>query len=110
MVRLAAAFALHKLGRNYVARLADMMNSAKVMAQGQEYLIELGPSVTPTLLPRLQDPDADLREALVDVVGVIGNASDLAALEAATKDRDDSVVSAAKRAIARLTAQKVGGL
>lgn len=110
MVRLAAAFSLQKLGRNYATRLADLMNSPKVMAQGQEYLIELGPPVIPTLLPRLQDPDADVREALVDVLGVIGDGSNLAALEAATKDRDDSVVSAAKRAIARLTAQKAGGL
>jgi HEAT repeat protein len=106
MVRLAAAFALQKLGRNYASRLADMMNSSKVMAQGQEYLIELGPSMLPTLLPRLQDPDADVREALVDVVGIIGDASNLPALEAAAKDRDDSVASAAKRAIARLQAPK----
>jgi HEAT repeat protein len=106
MVRLAAAFALQKLGRNYAARVADMMTSSKVTAQGQEYLIELGPSIAPALLPRLQDPDPDLREALVDVVGIIGDASNLPALEAATKDRDDSVVSAAKRAIARLQAPK----
>ena len=110
MVRLASAFALQKLGRNYAARVADMMTSSKVTAQGQEYLIELGPSIAPVLLPRLQDPDPDLREALVDVVGIIGDASNLPALEEATKDRDDSVVSAAKRAIARLTAQKAGGL
>lgn len=106
MVRLAAAFALQKLGRNYTARLADMMSSSKVMAQAQEYLIELGPAATPTLLPRLQDPDADVREALVDVIGVVGDGSTLAALEAATKDRDDSVAAAAKRAIARIQAPK----
>ena len=41
-VRLATAFALQKLGRNYAARLVDLMNSNKVLAQGQEYLVELG--------------------------------------------------------------------
>jgi HEAT repeat protein len=106
MVRLASAFAMLKLGRSYASRLVDMMNSPKVLAQGQEYLIELGPAMIPTLLPRLQDPDADVREALVDVVGVIGDASHLPALEAATKDRDDSVAAAAKRAIARIQAPK----
>ena len=109
MVRLASAFAMLKLGRNYAARLVDMMSSPKVMAQGQEYLIELGAAMIPTLLPRLEDPDADVREALVDVLGVIGDASNLPALEAATKDRDDSVAAAAKRAIARIQAPKVGG-
>jgi len=105
MVRLASAFAMLKLGRNYAARLVDMMSSAKVMAQGQEYLIELGAAMIPTLLPRLQDPDADVREALVDVLGVIGDASNLPALQAATQDRDDSVAAAAKRAIARIQAK-----
>jgi HEAT repeat protein len=104
MVRLATAFALQKLGRNYAARIVDLMASPKVTAQGQEYLLELGPSMVPTLIPRLQDPDAEMREAVADVLGVIGDATTLPALEAATKDRDASVVSAAKRAIARLRA------
>jgi len=106
MVRLATAFALQKLGRNYAARLIDLMNSTKVLAQGQEYLIELGPPVAPSLLPRLQEPDPDIREAMVDVLGVIGNESTLPALQAATKDGDASVASAAKRAIARIQAPK----
>lgn len=102
MVRLATAFALQKLGRNYAARIVDLMASPKVTAQGQEYLLELGPPMVPTLIPRLQDPDAEMREAVADVLGVIGDATTLPALEAATKDRDASVVSAAKRALARL--------
>jgi HEAT repeat protein len=105
MVRLANAFALQKLGQNYAARLIDLMSSGKVLAQGQEYLIELGPAMTPTVEPRLQEPDPDVREALVDVLGVIGDEKTLPALEAATKDRDGSVAAAAKRAIARLRAR-----
>ena len=109
MVRLATAFALQKLGRNYAARIVDLMNSSKVLAQGQEYLVELGPAMTPTVLPRVQDPDADLREALANVLGVIGDQSVVAALEAAAKDANTSVAAAAKRALARL-AQRAGGL
>jgi HEAT repeat protein len=101
-VRLATAFALQKLGRNYAARIVDLMASPKVTAQGQEYLLELGPAMVPTLVPRLLDPDPDMREAMADVLGIIGDATTLPALEAATKDRDASVASAAKRAIARL--------
>lgn len=102
MVRLATAFALQKLGRNYAARIVDLMASPKVTAQGQEYLLELGPAMVPTLVPRLQDPDPDMREAIADVLGVIGDATTIPALEAATKDRDASVASAARRALARL--------
>jgi HEAT repeat protein len=106
MVRLASAFALQKLGRNYSARLIDLMSAPKVSAQGQEYLIELGPAIIPALLPRVQDPDADVREAIVDVLGVFGDASTLPVLQAATKDREASVAAAAKRAIARIRASK----
>lgn len=102
MVRLAAAFALQKLGRNYAGRIVDLMTSSKVQAQAQEYLIELGPSTAPTILARMQDPDADLREALIDVLGVVGDASHVAALQALSTDSDASVAAAAKRAIARL--------
>src|SRR5829696_4471436 len=102
MVRLAAVFALQKLGRNYAARIVDLMASAKVIPQAQEYLLELGPSMSPTLVPRLQEPDTDVREAVADVLGTIGDAAVIPALEAASKDRDPSVASAAKRAILRL--------
>ncbi|HYT69359.1 MAG TPA: HEAT repeat domain-containing protein [Vicinamibacterales bacterium] len=102
MVRLATVFALQKLGRNYAGRIIDLMSSPKVIAQGQEYLVELGPSLASTVVPRLQEPDADMREAMADVLGAIGDASTIPALEAAAKDRDASVAAAAKRAIARL--------
>ena len=102
MVRLAGVFALQKLGRNYGARIIDLMSTEKVIPQAQEYLVELGPSMTPTLLPRLQEPDTNVREAIADVLGAIGDQSAVAALEAASKDRDASVASAAKRALARL--------
>jgi HEAT repeat protein len=106
MVRLASAFALQKLGQNYAARLIDLMSAAKLIAQGQEYLIELGPSMAATVEPRLQEPDPDVREALADVLGVIGDEKTLTVLEAATKDRDGSVAAAAKRAMARIQARK----
>jgi len=109
MVRLATAFALQKLGRNYAARIVDLMTSSKVLAQGQEYLVELGPMMVSTVAPRIQDPEPELRRALADVLGVIGDPTTVPALEAAAKDGDASVAAAAKRALARL-AHRVGGL
>jgi HEAT repeat protein len=106
MVRLASAFALQKMGRNYAARLIDLMSTTKVLDQGRDYLIELGPGMITTILPRLQDPDPDLREALIDALGAFGDASALPALEAAAKDGDDSVAAAAKRAVARVQSPK----
>lgn len=104
MVRMATAFALQKLGRNYAARLVDLTGSAR--GQAQEYLIELGPSMAAAIVPRLQEPDPEVREGLIDVLGVIGDASTIPALEAAAKDPNASVAAAAKRAVARLQAPK----
>lgn len=103
-VRLATVYALQRMGRQDAGRIVDLM-SAKVMAQGQEYLVEIGTPVTPALLPRLQDPDADVREAMAEVLGIVGDASAIPALEAALKDRDPSVVAASKRSLARLRSQ-----
>jgi HEAT repeat protein len=105
MVRLACAFALQKLGRNYVGRIIDMMNNDKVIQQAQDYLIELGPAILGVTTPRLQDPDVTVRAAVADVLGAIGDASTLPLLETATKDPDAQVAAAAKRAIARLGAK-----
>ena len=104
MVRLASAFALQKLRGNYVGRIVDLMTSPKVIPQAEEYLVEIGPGVVSTIVPRLQDTNPDVREALANVLGAVGDASVLTALDAASKDADASVAAAAKRAIARLGA------
>jgi len=103
MVRMAAAFALQKLGRNYASRVADLMASPKVVEQGEEYLVELGPPIATQLVPRLQEPDVEVREAIADVLGVIGGPDAVPALEAAAaKDPKSGVAIAAKRAVARI--------
>jgi len=106
MVRIAAAFALQKLGRtNYVGRIADLMASPKVTEQGEGYLVELGPAVAAALVPRLQESDADVRESMANVLGAIGGPDTVAALEAmATKGPNSAAGVAAKRAIARIQA------
>ena len=104
MVRLAACFALQKLGQNYVTRLADMLTNEKLVAQGVESLIELGPSVAPQLYPRLQESQPEVREAIADVLGVIGGTGALAPLQTAAQDKDPDVAAASKRAIARIKA------
>src|SRR5262249_1254668 len=100
------AFALQKLGRtNYVGRIADLMASPKVMEQGEGYLVELGPPVAAALVPRLQESDADVRESMANVLGVIGGPETLPALQAlAAKEPNSAAAAAAKRAIARIQA------
>jgi HEAT repeat protein len=102
MVRLAACFALQKLGQNYATRIADMLVSDKLAIQGVDALIEIGPSIAPQLYARLQESDPHMREAIADALGAIGGEDALKPLKAAAEDKDPAVAAAAKRAIARL--------
>jgi HEAT repeat protein len=101
-VRVAMAFALQKLVQNYITRMVDAMDSARLVPQVQEYLLELGPSIAPELYPRLQESDPAIREAVAETLGMIGNQAALPALETAAKDHDAGAADAAKRAIERI--------
>jgi HEAT repeat protein len=106
--RAAMAFALQKLGKNYVSRLADALKSDKLARQVSDYLIELGPGIVPELVPHLKDPDEAIRGNVAIVLGAIGSDNEVLALEPLTKDRDREVALAATRAIDRIKMRKAG--
>lgn len=101
MVRVAIAFALQKLGRHTVARLAGAMADRKRVAQVQAYLVELGPAIEQELVGALQDPDPMIRASVAEVLGEVGGDASLAALEA-LRDRGKDVATAAARAVERI--------
>jgi HEAT repeat protein len=102
MVRTAMAFALQKLGQNYLPRLVESMTSAKTAPQTADYLLELGPSIVPALLPHLQDPSPAIRGNVAQVIGTLGGPAAEAALQPLTEDRDRDVAQAATRALRQL--------
>jgi HEAT repeat protein len=101
MARAAMAYALQKLGRNYVSRLIEFLDDAKTTLQVQEYLLEFGAPIEKELIPSLQEPDAAIRAAVADVLGEIGGDASLAALQN-LNDREKDVVAAAARAVERI--------
>jgi len=102
MVRAAMAFALQTLGRNYVPRLVESIDSAKMAPQVAGYFIELGAPIVPPLVAHLQDPSPVIRANVALVLGALGGEAALAALQPLTQDRDRDVVQAATRAIERI--------
>jgi HEAT repeat protein len=102
MVRTAMAFALQKLGQNYIPRLVESMTSPKTAPQTADYLLELGPSIVPELVPHLQDPSPAIRGNVAQVIGALGGPAAEAALQPLTQDRDRDVVQAATRALQQL--------
>ncbi|HEX6974872.1 MAG TPA: HEAT repeat domain-containing protein [Vicinamibacterales bacterium] len=101
-VRAAMTFALQKMGRNVVPRLVEFLGRDKVAAQVGEYFLELGPPIAPALLPHLADPSPEIRANVAMILGQIGGADTIAALQPLTTDRDKDVIEAATRAIERI--------
>jgi HEAT repeat protein len=102
MVRAAAAFALQKLGQNYITRLVEPLDSSSMAPQIAGYFLELGQPVASALTPHLKDPDDAIRGNVAIILGAIGTSSDVAALQPLLQDRNDDVRRAAERAIQRL--------
>ena len=107
MVRAAMAFALQKVGRNYLPRLVESMDSEKAAPQIAEYLIELGPPVAAQLQSHLKDPSPAIRGNVATVLGAIGDETTVAVLQPLTADKDRAVAQAATRAIERLKARQM---
>ncbi len=103
-VRAAMAFALQKVGRNYLPRLVESMDSERAAPQIAEYLIELGPPVAAQLQSHLKDPSPAIRGNVATVLGAIGDEATLAVLQPLTADKDRGVAQAATRAIERIKA------
>jgi HEAT repeat protein len=102
MARAAMTFAMQRLGQNYLPRLVDVLTSARLTLQIQEYLLELGEGIVPDLLPRLKEPTPEIRAGVAEILGALGDASTVPALEPLTKDTDRTVAGAATEAIARI--------
>ena len=100
-VALACAYALQSVGRPAVDRLVAALSQRSLAPVAMLYLTELGPPVAGPLGAYLQSPDAATREAVAMVLGVVGGADAIAALDRAKQDPDTDVARAVERAIAR---------
>lgn len=102
MVRAAMAYALQRLGGNFIARLANSLDSDKLTPQVAGYFLELGPPAARELAVHLQDPSEAIRGNTATILGAIGGAAESALLQPLLKDRSTDVRRAAERAIERI--------
>src|SRR5690606_39025720 len=88
VVRAAAAFALELLGKGGIDRLVAAFDTDRLAPQVAGYLLELGPKAAPALVPHLKDPKPSIRGNVAVVLGAIGTAADIPALEPLLIERD----------------------
>ncbi len=103
-VRLAQAFALVRSGQSAFVDMLVRALDTRRWPQAEAYLYELGrfENRIELIYLHLRNPDADVRERLVRVLGRIGNPEARPHVEPLTMDRDADVAAAAVAALRQL--------
>jgi len=101
-VRAAMAFALLVAGRPAVSGLVEALPDENLAPQVMAYLVELGRAVVPQITGALRAEHPRIRERTAMVLGLVGGADALAALEQLPPDDNLDVARAVERGIARL--------
>jgi HEAT repeat protein len=98
----AGVFAAAKLINGTIERLVDGLNNPRWHDAVKQYLVELAPGRVAGLGRYAQDPEPRMRADIADIVGLSGDPQGIAVVMPLLNDMDPGVVSAAKRAMARL--------
>lgn len=103
-VRLAYNFALVLLGDHaFLDSIALALGASGPSAErARSYVLELGSAVAPDLYPYLNDPDAQVRGAVCDVLAQLGDVAGIAKLTPLLSDPNTKVADRANRAIEKL--------
>lgn len=105
-VRLAAAFALQRLGQTQTHTIAAMLVLDSVREQARDYLFELGGAALPGIESALKvATDSRHRADLIQLIGYFGTGESMPSMERYLTDKDERVVRAATNATLRLRRQ-----
>ncbi len=105
-VQTAQAYALYRMGRKeYLEEVVKALGSRRTNTRAREYLLELrGPAVA-DLYPLAKLEDVNLREALAEILGLIGDGGARATLTELGRDTRGQVAALARQALQRVNAR-----
>jgi HEAT repeat protein len=102
-LKLAYSFALTLLGdRAFLDSIVLALPSRTLGKRCRGYILEMGTKVAPELYPYLNDPEADIRATLCDLLAQIGEPKAIEHLKPLINDPSTSVADRANRAVERL--------
>jgi HEAT repeat protein len=102
-LKLAYSFALTLLGdRAFLDTVVLSLPSKTLGSRCRGYLLEMGRDVLPELYPYLNDPDADIRAELCDILAALGDPEAIPRLTPLINDPSTKVADRANRAVERL--------
>ncbi len=98
-LKLAYNFAITRLGdRAFIDSIVLALSGTSGKA-ARGYLLELGPSILPDIYPYLNDPNAEIRAGLCDVIAQMGDPGAIPKLEPLLSDPNSQVADRANRAV-----------
>jgi HEAT repeat protein len=99
-LKLAYSFGLARLGdRPFIDSIVLALPSRTLGTQARRYLLEMGKDILPDLYPYLNDPQAEIRAALCDIIAQIGDADAADRLAPLVSDPNTKVADRANRAV-----------
>jgi HEAT repeat protein len=103
-IRAAQAFALYRYGRKeYLDELVRALGTRRTNAEAREYLLELRRDELPDLLAKAASTtDVDVREAIAEILGQIGDPSAVPTLQELQRDTRGQVAALASQALRRV--------
>jgi len=102
-LRLAYSFALTLLGdRAFLDSIILGLPSKTLGNRCRDYVLEMGRPILPDLYPYLNDPDAEIRSELCEIIGALNDPDAIPHLEPLVNDPSAKVADRANRALGRL--------
>jgi HEAT repeat protein len=105
-IKTAQAYALYQMGRKeYLDEVVKYLGNGKTNSEARMMLLELKPTQLPELCAQTKNQDANVREGLAEILGLIGDDSALTALKNLANDRRGQIAALANQAIRRINAR-----
>ncbi len=109
LVKTAQAFALFRMGRReFLDVVGAALGNRGTNRQARMYMLELTATELPELYTQASNTDVDVREGLIEIIGLIGDQRAIPTLEAFIQDRRGQIPSLAAQAIRRINARMEG--
>jgi HEAT repeat protein len=105
-IKTALAYGLFRMGRReFLDEVANGFGSSKTDSEARMFLLELKSDELPELYAEVKNNNANVREGLAEVLGLIGDERALPVLQDLSKDRRGQIASLANQATRNINAR-----
>jgi HEAT repeat protein len=105
-IKTAQTYALYRMGRKeFLDELVNRLGSRKTNTEARMYLLELKPGDMTEFYAQAKNRDANVREALAEILGLRGDERAIPVLQELAKDQRGQIAAFAAQAIRRINAR-----